>query len=165
MPRPDVDPGASTTCTGSPAAVSSGRADAFRLRPIANSWPIWRGRPARRAPFPQLKLLLLAAAEAAAQGGRSRSAQRHSGRRHLRPACAQRHYRQGWWIGLPPYPNCPARDRCVWAWQRIGSQLIDWPLEHVVKCLVFYHPDNRRRCVQAGRPCCSRSGRPVTVRP
>ena len=22
----------------------------------------------------------------------------------------------------------------------IGSQLIDWPLEHVVKCLVFYHP-------------------------
>ena len=24
----------------------------------------------------------------------------------------------------------------------IGSQLIDWPLEHVVKCLVFYHPDD-----------------------
>ena len=22
----------------------------------------------------------------------------------------------------------------------IGSQLIDWPQEHVVKCLVFYHP-------------------------
>ncbi|TGS97279.1 DUF2090 domain-containing protein, partial [Mesorhizobium sp. M8A.F.Ca.ET.213.01.1.1] len=26
--------------------------------------------------------------------------------------------------------------------QDIGSQLIDWPVEHCIKCLCFYHPDD-----------------------
>lgn len=45
---------------------------------------------------------------------------------------------QGSWIGRPiELPNSrPLRLEHG----NIGSQLIDWPLEHVVKCLVFYHP-------------------------
>ncbi len=41
---------ASTTCTGSPAAVSSGRSCAFSPSTIANSWPTWRGRPGAMKP-------------------------------------------------------------------------------------------------------------------
>ena len=28
----------------------------------------------------------------------------------------------------------------VWEYGDLGSQLASWPQEHVVKCLVFYHP-------------------------
>ncbi len=41
---------ASTTCTGSPAAVSSGRSCAFSPSTIANSWPTWHGRPGAMKP-------------------------------------------------------------------------------------------------------------------
>ncbi len=48
---------------------------------------------------------------------------------------------RGWWIGRPlelpgSYPLVfePGRS--------IGTALVSWPREHVVKCLVFYHPDD-----------------------
>lgn len=47
---------------------------------------------------------------------------------------------QGWWIGRPiELPG--SRPLCL-EHGCIGSQLIDWPLEHIVKCLVFFHPED-----------------------
>ncbi|HXR55704.1 MAG TPA: 5-dehydro-2-deoxygluconokinase [Casimicrobiaceae bacterium] len=48
---------------------------------------------------------------------------------------------RGWWIGRPvelPGSNPLVFDRG----RSIGTTLIGWPSEHVVKCLVQYHPDD-----------------------
>jgi 5-dehydro-2-deoxygluconokinase len=48
---------------------------------------------------------------------------------------------RGWWIGRPvelPGSNPLQFDRG----RSIGTTLISWPAEHVVKCLVQYHPDD-----------------------
>ena len=47
---------------------------------------------------------------------------------------------RGWWIGRPielPGSNPLVFDRG----RSIGTTLLSWPAEHVVKCLVHYHPD------------------------
>jgi 5-dehydro-2-deoxygluconokinase len=47
---------------------------------------------------------------------------------------------RGWWIGRPvelPGSNPLVFDRG----RSVGTTLISWPAEHVVKCLVRYHPD------------------------
>ncbi|NEN67663.1 DUF2090 domain-containing protein, partial [Escherichia coli] len=90
--------------------------------------------------IPQLKLLLLAAAEAAAQeaGLDQRSgilADGTYGQRALNAITGK-----GWWIGRPI--ELPSSRPLRLEHGNSGSQLIDWPLEHVVKCLVFYHPDD-----------------------
>ncbi|MBB3225988.1 5-dehydro-2-deoxygluconokinase [Luteibacter sp. Sphag1AF] len=47
---------------------------------------------------------------------------------------------RGWWIGRPV--EVPGSDPLEFERGRsIGSQLIAWPAEHVVKCLVAYDPD------------------------
>jgi len=48
---------------------------------------------------------------------------------------------RGWWIGRPvelPGSNPLEFDRG----RSVGTHLIAWPREHVVKCLVKYHPDD-----------------------
>ena len=48
---------------------------------------------------------------------------------------------RGWWIGRPvelPGSNPLVFDRG----RSIGTTLLAWPAEHVVKCLVRYHPDD-----------------------
>ncbi|HVF65891.1 MAG TPA: 5-dehydro-2-deoxygluconokinase [Casimicrobiaceae bacterium] len=48
---------------------------------------------------------------------------------------------RGWWIGRPvevPGSNPLVFDRG----RSIGSTLVSWPAEHVVKCLVQFHPDD-----------------------
>jgi 5-dehydro-2-deoxygluconokinase len=48
---------------------------------------------------------------------------------------------RGWWIGRPvelPGSNPLEFDRG----RSVGTTLISWPVEHVVKCLVQYHPDD-----------------------
>jgi 5-dehydro-2-deoxygluconokinase len=48
---------------------------------------------------------------------------------------------RGWWIGRPvelPGSNPLVFDRG----RSVGTTLIAWPQEHVVKCLVQYHPDD-----------------------
>jgi 5-dehydro-2-deoxygluconokinase len=48
---------------------------------------------------------------------------------------------RGWWIGRPvelPGSNPVVFDRG----RSIGTTLVSWPAEHVVKCLVAYHPDD-----------------------
>ena len=107
---------ASTTCTGSPAAVSSGRSCAFSPLTIVNSWPIWRGRPGATKPAFRSSSCCCWPRRSGGAGGRSRSAQRHSGRRHLRPACAQRHYRQGL-VDRPPYRTAQLATTASGAWQ------------------------------------------------
>lgn len=70
---------------------------------------------------------------------------------------------EGWWIGRPI--ELPGSRPVVLEHGDIGSQLLDWPLEHIVKCLVFYHPedDHRLRLLQEHRirevyQACCKSG-------
>ncbi|MEP7330378.1 MAG: 5-dehydro-2-deoxygluconokinase [Betaproteobacteria bacterium] len=48
---------------------------------------------------------------------------------------------RGWWIGRAvelPGSNPVVFDRG----RSVGTTLISWPQEHIVKCLVYYHPDD-----------------------
>ena len=48
---------------------------------------------------------------------------------------------RGWWIGRPvelPGSNPVVFDRG----RSIGTTLVSWPQEHIVKCLVAFHPDD-----------------------
>ena len=48
---------------------------------------------------------------------------------------------RGWWVGRPvELPG--SRPLCFDVNPSIGSQLVSWPAEQVVKCLVHYHPDD-----------------------
>ena len=48
---------------------------------------------------------------------------------------------RGWWVGRPvELPG--SRPLCFDVNPSIGSQLVGWPAEQVVKCLVHYHPDD-----------------------
>ena len=49
---------------------------------------------------------------------------------------------RGWWIGRPlEVPS--SRPIELEGGRSVGSRLINWPIEQVVKCLVFYHPDDK----------------------
>ncbi|WP_431224609.1 bifunctional 5-dehydro-2-deoxygluconokinase/5-dehydro-2-deoxyphosphogluconate aldolase [Serratia sp. L9] len=90
--------------------------------------------------IPQLKTLLLTAAQAAAdeaklQGNSGILADTTYGQPALNAITGQ-----GWWIGRPV--ELPGSRPLRLEHGNIGSQLIDWPQEHVVKCLVFYHPQD-----------------------
>lgn len=90
------------------------------------------------ARIPQLKSLLLTAAKEAAdeaglQGNSGILADTTYGQAALNEITGQ-----GWWIGRPI--ELPSSRPLRLEHGNIGSQLVDWPLEHVVKCLVFYHP-------------------------
>jgi len=51
---------------------------------------------------------------------------------------------RGWWIGRPV--ELPTSNPIELEGGRsIGSRLREWPLEHVVKCLIFYHPDQPQK--------------------
>ena len=48
---------------------------------------------------------------------------------------------RGWWIGRPV--EMPGSNPLVFEEGRsVGTTLLSWPQEHIVKCLVFYHPDD-----------------------
>jgi 5-dehydro-2-deoxygluconokinase len=48
---------------------------------------------------------------------------------------------RGWWIGRPV--ELPGSDPLVFEHGRsIGTELVRWPAEHIVKCLVALHPDD-----------------------
>lgn len=90
--------------------------------------------------LPYLKTLLLEAAREAAQ---------QMGLQHSSGILADGTYGQaalnaitgeGWWIGRPV--ELPGSRPLRLEHGDIGSQLISWPTEQVVKCLVFYHPDD-----------------------
>ncbi|WON76792.1 bifunctional 5-dehydro-2-deoxygluconokinase/5-dehydro-2-deoxyphosphogluconate aldolase [Serratia sp. UGAL515B_01] len=110
--------------------------------------------------IPQLKTLLLAAAQAAAneaglKGNSGILADTTYGQEALNAITGK-----GWWIGRPV--ELPSSRPLRLEHGNIGSQLIDWPLEHVVKCLVFYHPldakelrrEQDEQIVDIYRGCC-----------
>lgn len=47
---------------------------------------------------------------------------------------------RGWWIGRPI--ELPGSRPLALEHGNIGTQLVNWPHEHVVKCLVFCHPED-----------------------
>ncbi|MGB5446273.1 MAG: 5-dehydro-2-deoxygluconokinase [Psychromonas sp.] len=50
---------------------------------------------------------------------------------------------QGWFVGRPI--ELPGSRPLKLEHGNIGSQLIDWPLEHIVKCLVFFNPQDEHQ--------------------
>lgn len=52
-----------------------------------------------------------------------------------------------WWIGRPI--EQPASRPLALEHGDLGSQLISWSKEHIVKCLVFYHPNDNEGMKQA----------------
>ncbi len=88
--------------------------------------------------LPELKLLLLRAAEeAAAEAGLEGRSGILADTTYGQPAL-NAITGKGRWIGRPI--ELPGSRPLRLEHGNIGSQLVDWPLEHVVKCLVFYHP-------------------------
>jgi 5-dehydro-2-deoxygluconokinase len=97
------------------------------------------GAPLAR--IPALKKLLLRAAEATAQrhGLEGRLGVLIDGRYGSDALCAATG--RGWWVGRPvEYPG--SRPLAFDGTRSIGSALVTWPREQVVKCLVHYHPDD-----------------------
>lgn len=88
--------------------------------------------------LPELKTLLLRAAEeAAGEAGLDNRSGILADTTYGQPAL-NAITGKGWWIGRPI--EMPGSRPLRLEHGNIGSQLIDWPQEHVVKCLVFYHP-------------------------
>lgn len=51
---------------------------------------------------------------------------------------------RNWWIARPvEVPS--SRPIELEGGRSIGSRLVSWPQEHIVKCLVFYHPDDEQQ--------------------
>lgn len=48
---------------------------------------------------------------------------------------------RGWWVGRP-IEQPGSRPLRFDGFRSLATQLQSWPLEHTVKCLVFYHPDD-----------------------
>lgn len=90
--------------------------------------------------IPTLKLLLLQAArEAATEAGLANNSGILADTTYGQPAL-NAITGQGWWIGRPI--ELPSSRPLRLEHGDIGSQLVSWPQEHVVKCLVFYHPQD-----------------------
>ena len=105
-------------------------------------YDITRACGVSEARIPALKKLLVQAAE---QVERSRQLQGHTGvlidgGDYGADALASATGR-GWWVGRPvELPG--SRPLRFDGTRSIGSALTHWPTEHVVKCLVHYHPDD-----------------------
>jgi 5-dehydro-2-deoxygluconokinase len=105
-------------------------------------YDIARAAGASEQRIPALKQLLVRAAE---QVERSHQLQGHTGvlidgGDYGRDALASATGR-GWWVGRPvEMPG--SRPLRFDGTRSIGSALVHWPSEHVVKCLLHYHPDD-----------------------
>ena len=69
---------------------------------------------------------------------------------------------RNWWIGRPvELPS--SRPIELEGGRSIGSRLKSWPKEHIVKCLVFFHPDDEvnlrltqeRQIIELYKACCT----------
>ncbi|MDG6895325.1 bifunctional 5-dehydro-2-deoxygluconokinase/5-dehydro-2-deoxyphosphogluconate aldolase [Volucribacter amazonae] len=75
---------------------------------------------------------------------------------------------QGWWIGRPI--ELPSSRPLQLEYGDLGSQLISWPKEQVVKCLAFYHPNDPqdiklqqdRKLFEVYQACC-RTGHELLI--
>jgi 5-dehydro-2-deoxygluconokinase len=96
---------------------------------------------ADEARIPALKTLLLRAAE------QVESSRQLAGKvgvlidGHYGEAALHRATGRGWWVGRPvELPG--SRPLRFDGTRSLGSQLVQWPREQVIKCLVHYHPDD-----------------------
>ncbi|WP_033569976.1 bifunctional 5-dehydro-2-deoxygluconokinase/5-dehydro-2-deoxyphosphogluconate aldolase [Dickeya undicola] len=121
---------------------------------------------AERSRIPQLKQLILQASHQAAQQAGLQGDGASSGKAGL--LCDGTFGQdalntitgQGWWIGRPI--ELPGSRPLALEHGNIGSQLVNWPLEQVVKCLVFFHPEDdsplrlaqERQVSEVYRACC-----------
>ena len=110
--------------------------------------------------IPVLKQLLLQAArEAATEAGLAHNSGILADTTYGQPAL-NAITGQGWWIGRPI--EMPGSRPLRLEHGNLGSQLVSWPLEHVVKCLVFYHPqdpealrrEQEAQLLDVWRACC-----------
>lgn len=99
-----------------------------------------RDEHADPARLPALKRLLVRAAEEGAhRGGLDKPAilvDDVLGQEALNEASGR-----GWWIGRPVEQPGSRPLRFQYG-DDLGSRLQHWPAEHIIKCLVFYHPDD-----------------------
>ena len=91
--------------------------------------------------IPELKKLILSASQQVAQeanleGKAGILCDGHFGQDVLNAVSGS-----GWWIGRPV--EMPGSRPLELEHGNIGSQLVTWPKEHVVKCLVFFHPEDQ----------------------
>ncbi|MBD2802507.1 5-dehydro-2-deoxygluconokinase [Xenorhabdus sp. M] len=113
--------------------------------------------------IPQLKKLLFRASQEASsevhlQGKTGILCDSSLGQEVLNAATGQ-----GLWIGRPiELPG--SRPLCL-EHGNIGSQLVSWPQEHIVKCLVFFHPEDehplrleQEKIIQEVYSACCQSG-------
>jgi 5-dehydro-2-deoxygluconokinase len=75
---------------------------------------------------------------------------------------------RGWWVARPI--ELPGSRPLRLEHGNIGSQLDSWPLEQIVKCLVFYHPDDeielrleQEQMVQEVYQACCQSGHELLI--
>ena len=143
-PRPDRDPALSHL-----HRVSAARAQWPELCVLAYDHrsqfeALADAEGAERGRLVRLKHLLnevVAGVEADEPALRGRLGVLIDGRPDLGEAALHAATGRGWWVGRPvELPGSrPLRFDGVHA---IGTALRNWPLEHVVKCLVAYHPDD-----------------------
>lgn len=113
--------------------------------------------------IPQLKVLLLKAAERverneALQGEVGILADTTYAQETLNHATGK-----GWWIARPI--EQPSSRPLSLEHGDLGTQLVKWPTDHIVKCLVFYHPSDEtalkqqqdKKLLEVYQACC-RSG-------
>ncbi|OOF66207.1 bifunctional 5-dehydro-2-deoxygluconokinase/5-dehydro-2-deoxyphosphogluconate aldolase [Rodentibacter caecimuris] len=116
--------------------------------------------------IPKLKRLLLEAAEKTAreqciEGQAGILADSTYGQTALNEITGK-----GWWVGRPI--ELPSSRPLRLEYGDLGTQLVSWPQEHIVKCLVFYHPldndslkiEQEEMLKQVYQACC-RSGHEV----
>ena len=181
IPRPDHD--ATLTRLHRVTAPRTPHDEVLRLR-IRSSQPVLRARRSR--PAPTKRDCRSSRACSSRRSRRRRAAlglagrHRRAVRRPLRSGRAERRDRTRL-VDRPPgrAAGIESARRSITA-ARSARTLIEWPHEHVVKCLVQYHPgrrarrtgSNRRRrfarcttrCRRAATSCCSRSCRRTSCR-
>ncbi|WP_436295910.1 bifunctional 5-dehydro-2-deoxygluconokinase/5-dehydro-2-deoxyphosphogluconate aldolase, partial [Variovorax sp. LjRoot178] len=97
--------------------------------------------PARLARLKHLLNEVVAGIEHDEPGCRGRLGVLVDGRPGLGEAALHAATGRGWWLGRP-IEQPGSRPLRFDGTRSLGSQLRHWPREQVVKCLVFYHPDD-----------------------
>ena len=146
IPRPDRDATLDAPAPRHRAARAARRAVRVRLRPPQ---PVLRAGAARPAPARRgCRRSRSCCVEAVAETERARAARgprRHAVRRPLRPGCAERGDRPRLVDRAAGRAARLAIRSCSTHGRSIGTALIAWPREHVVKCLVALPPRRRDR--------------------
>ncbi|NDY92013.1 bifunctional 5-dehydro-2-deoxygluconokinase/5-dehydro-2-deoxyphosphogluconate aldolase [Ideonella livida] len=142
-PKPDADPTLNHLHRASAARVQWPELNVIAFDHRAQFYDLCRQAGAPETRIPALKKLLVRAAEQveAARDLQGRTGVLIDGGGYGHDALCDATGR-GWWVGRPiELPS--SRPLRFDQTQSVGSALLSWPREQVVKCLVHYHPDDR----------------------